>query len=195
LNPSREALLAAADELLGEKPWSKVSLGQVAVRAGVSRQTLYNEFGGRREFAQAFVLREAERLLIGPEAELTRLAHDPRAGLTAALRTFLEAARENRLLQAMREETDNGLLALVTTRGDVLVAATRRLGAHVQRTWPGVDPDGAQRLMDVVVRLGISHATLPAGTPAQTAADLVTVLGPHIDALFAALPSMSSRAA
>jgi AcrR family transcriptional regulator len=180
--------MAAADELLGEKPWTKISLGQIATRAGVSRQTLYNEFGGRREFAQAFVLREADRLMAGPEAELSRLAHDPRAALTAALETFLEGARDNHLLQAMREEEDSGLLALVTTRGEVLTVAAARLDAHVQRTWPGVDPDGTRLLMDVVVRLAISHATLPSGTPAETARDLVAVIGPQIDTLFAALP-------
>jgi AcrR family transcriptional regulator len=183
----RDTILDAALDQLAERPWAEVTMAGIAQSAGVSRQTLYNEFGSRGELAQAFVLREADRLLAAPEAELTRLARDPRAAIGAALRSFLEGASANHLLQAMREEEDNGLLALVTTRGDVLEAATARLDAHVQRTWPGVDPAGARRLMDVVVRLGISHATLPSGTPAQTADDLVTVIGPQIDALFAAL--------
>ena len=38
-------------------------MAEVARAAGVSRQTLYKEFGTRQEFAQAFVLREADRFL------------------------------------------------------------------------------------------------------------------------------------
>ena len=33
-------------------------MADVAAAGGVSRQTLYNEFGTRDEFAQAFVIRE-----------------------------------------------------------------------------------------------------------------------------------------
>ena len=188
----RDTLLDAAHALLGEKPWTKISMGDVAARAGVSRQTLYNEFGGRREFAEAFVMREAERLLTGAEAEIARRTHDPRAAIAAAMETFLVAASHNRLLQAMTSEDDGGLLALVTTRGGVLAVASERLAAFLERTWPGVDPARARVATETIVRLAISHATLPTGPPARTARDLTRVLGPHIDEL---IPSASQRAA
>ena len=35
-------------------------MAQIARTAGVSRQTLYNEFGSRPEFAEVYVLREAD---------------------------------------------------------------------------------------------------------------------------------------
>ena len=188
----RETLLDAADGLLDERPWAKISMGEVARRAGVSRQTLYNEFGGRREFAEAFILREAERLLAGPELQIANHPEDPRAAITGAVRTFLEAAARNRLLQSMVSEPDDGLLALVTTRDAVLTVAVDRLAGLIERTWPGVDGAAARRLTETVVRLGISHATLPTGTPERTARDVAAVLGPHIEAL---VPSRSSRAA
>ena len=188
----RETLLDAADALLDERPWAKVSMGEVAKRAGVSRQTLYNEFGGRRELAEAFVLREADRLLAGPELQIANHPRDPRAAITGALRTFLEAAGRNRLVQSMVEGSDDGLLALVTTRDAVLMTAVERLAALIERTWPGVDPRAARRLTETVVRLGISHAALPTARPAETARNLAVVLGPHLDEL---LLSISTRAA
>src|SRR5688572_1846340 len=64
----RTTLLDAARELLRDRPWNEVTMAQVAQAAGVSRQTLYNEFGSREEFAQAFVLREGDRFLAAVEA-------------------------------------------------------------------------------------------------------------------------------
>jgi AcrR family transcriptional regulator len=188
----RDTLLDAVDELLDERPWAKISMGEVARRAGVSRQTLYNEFRGRAEFAEALLIRESERLLAGPEREIAARPGDPRGAIDGALRTFLEAAAHNRLVESMIHDTDDGLLALVTTRDAVVTAATDRLAALIERTWPGVDAKAARRLTETVVRLGISHATLPSASPAATARAIATVLGPHIDAL---VPRESSRAA
>ena len=188
----RETLLDAADAMLDDLPWAKISMGEVARRAGVSRQTLYNEFGGRRELAEAFVLREADRLMAGAEMQIANHPGDARAAITGAVRTFLEAAARNRLLQSMVSEPDDGLLAFVTTRDAVLSVAVERLSSVIERTWPGVDRAAARRLTETVVRLGISHATLPTGTPDRTAADVAIVLGPHIEAL---VPRRSSQAA
>jgi AcrR family transcriptional regulator len=188
----RDTLLDAVDALLDERPWAKISMGEVARRAGVSRQTLYNEFGGRREFAEALLIREAERLLAGPERAISAHPDDPRAAIAAALRAFLEAAADNRLVETMTSESDDGLLALVTTQGAVVAAATERLAAHIERVWPAVDAKAIRRLTETVVRLGISHAALPSGSPAQTAHAIAAVLGPHLDEL---VPRQSTRAA
>ncbi len=192
----RETLLDAVDALLDERPWAKISMGDVAKRAGVSRQTLYNEFGGRREFAEALLTREAERLMAGAELQIAAHPDDPRAAIAGALRVFLEAAADNRLVKSMvGEESDDGLLALVTTRDAVLSSATARLAALLQRTWPGLAAPDARRVTEVVVRLGISHATLPTGSAAATATALTAVLGPHLEELLAGSRSRSSRAA
>jgi AcrR family transcriptional regulator len=188
----RDGLLDAADSLLDDRPWAKISMGEVARRAGVSRQSLYNEFGGRAEFAEALLVREAERLLAGPEREIAAHPDDPRAAITGALRAFLEEAADNRLVEAITSQPDDGLLAVVTTQGAVVATATERLAAHIERVWPGVDAKAVRRLTETVVRLGISHATLPTGSPGSTARALAEVLGPHLDAL---VPRKTSRAA
>src|SRR5262245_37935052 len=46
----RQTLFGAAREQMEERPWSEVTMSDVAAAAGVSRQTLYKEFGNRNEF-------------------------------------------------------------------------------------------------------------------------------------------------
>jgi AcrR family transcriptional regulator len=169
-----------------------VSLGAIATRAGVSRQTLYNEFGSRRDLAQAFVLHEAERLLAAPEREITRHAAAPRDAIAAALQTFLLEARGNHLMQAMRVEEHGDLLALVTTRSEVIDFAVARLTQHALNTWPGIDAAAAGGLMDTLVRLGISHSNQPTWPPEQTGAMVADILGTRAEELFL---SVSPRAA
>jgi AcrR family transcriptional regulator len=76
----------------------------VAAAAGVSRQTLYNEFGSKEGLARALVRREADAYLAGVERALT-VAADPSAGalerLTATAEWTMSAARDNVLVRAL----------------------------------------------------------------------------------------------
>ena len=97
---ARESLLDAAYTALGRRPWSAVRMVDVAAAAGVSRQTLYNEFGSKEGLARALVRREADGYLAGVERALA--AHtDPRDRLTATAEWMAAAARDNALVRAM----------------------------------------------------------------------------------------------
>ncbi|SOD83885.1 TetR/AcrR family transcriptional regulator [Streptomyces sp. Ag109_G2-15] len=97
---ARESLLDAAYTALGRRPWSAVRMVDVAAAAGVSRQTLYNEFGSKEGLARALVRREADGYLAGVERALA--AHtDPRDRLTATAEWMASAARDNALVRAM----------------------------------------------------------------------------------------------
>ena len=63
----RNTLLDAARDELERRGWAQITMADIAVAAGVSRQTLYKEFGSRDEFAQAFVMREVDRFLAAVE--------------------------------------------------------------------------------------------------------------------------------
>ena len=67
---ARESLLDAAYMALLRRPWSAVRMVDVAAAAGVSRQTLYNEFGSKDGLARALVRREADGYLAGVERVL-----------------------------------------------------------------------------------------------------------------------------
>src|SRR5918999_755746 len=67
---AREALLNAAMAALAALPWSAVRMVDVASAAGVSRQTLYNEFGSKEGLGRALVRRAVDEYLDGLERAL-----------------------------------------------------------------------------------------------------------------------------
>ncbi len=97
---ARESLLDAAYTALSRRPWAAVRMVDVAAAAGVSRQTLYNEFGSKEGLARALVRREADAYLAGVERALAA-DHDARERLTATAEWTASAARENALVRAM----------------------------------------------------------------------------------------------
>jgi AcrR family transcriptional regulator len=183
----RERLLDAADELLREhgRSWGSVSMADIAGGAGVSRQTLYNEFGSREDFAQAYVLREVDRFLGAVERAVADHLDDPRAAVAAAFGVFLSAAEHDPLVRSIVSgDGSDGLLALVTTHGGpVLAAATERLASFLVAGWSEITLDDARLIAECVVRLAISHAGLPTGPADLTAASVATLLGPYLDQL------------
>jgi AcrR family transcriptional regulator len=183
----RERLLDAADELLVELDWAAITMAAVARGAGVSRQTLYNEFGSRQEFAQAYVLREADRFLRSAEHAIADHCDDPEAALAAAFGGFLTAAADNPLVRAMvAGDPGSGLVALVTTRGAlVLGAASERLAAFFVATWPQLPDREAHVTAECVVRLSISHALLPTASAEIAGEAVAALLGPYLEQLIA----------
>jgi AcrR family transcriptional regulator len=177
----RTTLLDAARELLRERSWSDITMADIAVAGGVSRQTLYKEFGSRDEFAQAFVLRDADRFLGAVEATIQAHRDDPEQALALAFDLFLRAAAEDPLVRAVVFEGDGELLRLVTTEGKPLVErAAERLAGAILGGWPQVARRDADLLAECLVRLGISYAALPSGPAGMTAASVTTLLGPYL---------------
>jgi AcrR family transcriptional regulator len=97
---ARESLLDAAYTALVRRPWSAVRMVDVAAAAGVSRQTLYNEFGSKDGLARALVRREADGYLAGVDRALAEHS-DARDRLTATAEWTASAARDNVLVRAM----------------------------------------------------------------------------------------------
>ena len=179
----RTTVLDAVREQLRTKPWAEVKMADVAKLAGVSRQTLYNEFGSRGELAQAFVLREADLFLDAVRTAVTSNRDDPVAALAAAFEVFLTAAADDPLVRSLLGGGAGAdeLLPLVTTQGaPVVERATTRLSAFLQEGWPEIDPAKTTLLAETVVRLAISYAALPAGPAAMTGAAIAELLGPFV---------------
>ncbi|PZT68603.1 TetR/AcrR family transcriptional regulator [Streptomyces sp. SW4] len=98
---ARESLLDAAYTALARRPWSAVRMVDVAASAGVSRQTLYNEFGSKDGLARALVRREADGYLAGVERALAAAGGDIGDRLAATAEWTTAAARENALVRAL----------------------------------------------------------------------------------------------
>ncbi|MFC8670056.1 TetR/AcrR family transcriptional regulator [Streptomyces sp. NPDC057199] len=181
---ARESLLDAAYTALGRRPWSAVRMVDVAAAAGVSRQTLYNEFGSKDGLARALVRREADAYLAGVERALVSHA-EPRERLAAAAEWTVSAARGNALVRAMltgcwAERLPSPTLSAVPSSS--AVPAQRRADgplpspgdfvglvrdrAVASLTVPGASKSEASELAracELVVRLGVSCVLAPAG--------------------------------
>jgi AcrR family transcriptional regulator len=158
-------------------------MADIANAAGVSRQTLYKEFGSRNEFAQALVIHEGERFLDAVDTAVRGHLDDPRAAIDAALETFLRTAGEDPLVRILlSDDGTGGLLPFVTTQGAPVVQwATARLTTTIEEGWPQAPPPKARLLAESLVRLAISYVTAPADSPEETASRTGELLGPFID--------------
>ncbi|MBV9606465.1 MAG: TetR family transcriptional regulator [Solirubrobacterales bacterium] len=184
----RDRLLDAGRDQLGERTWAQVTMAEIAAAAGVSRQTLYNEFGSRDEFAQALVIREGSRFLDAVEEALDEHSRDPVVALSAALERFLTIAREDPFVRLLLgDDGTGGMLPLVTTQSrPVLDWAGGRLMEAIDDHWPGVPAGERQDLADTLVRLAISHVAAPRESPRRAASSIARLLAPAIERMLSA---------
>ncbi|MFI6036981.1 TetR/AcrR family transcriptional regulator [Streptomyces sp. NPDC051315] len=180
---ARESLLDAASAALACRPWAAVRMVDVAAAAGVSRQTLYNEFGSKEGLARALVRREADGYLAGVERALS-VHGDARDRLTAAAEWTASAARGNVLVRAIltgcwSERLPSPTLSAVPSSSSVPaqrradgplpspgdLVATVRDRAVAALTGPGTTPDTTElaRSCELAVRLALSCVAAPPG--------------------------------
>jgi AcrR family transcriptional regulator len=160
----RESLLDAAYDLAVTTGWQRARMVDVAAAAGVSRQTLYDQFGGRDGLARALAMRETQRFLDGVERAMGAHPDDVVRALEAAAAFALTAARGNPLIRAiLTENGDVGLLPYLTTRAEPLLAAAKER----------LDLD--EDVSEVVVRLALSYIVLPGTTEAAAAQRIAAV--------------------
>jgi AcrR family transcriptional regulator len=149
----------------------------VADVAGVSRQTVYNEFGSRQALVAAYLTREIENLVAEAERVVRANAHDPVAALRAAFGLFLTLASDEPVIRMIVSDTDSGqLVALLNQLGHAV--ALDRIAGLITEVWPQVDTSDATLLADAVVRLAISHAVSPTSDPETTTRDVTRLLRP-----------------
>ncbi|WP_179956702.1 TetR/AcrR family transcriptional regulator [Amycolatopsis anabasis] len=178
----REALLDAATRQLPDKGYAGLRMADVAAAAGVSRQTVYNEFGNKATLVQAVALRTAGEFLDGIQQ---RFADAPEllAGVRSAVRYTIEHARENRLVAAaLGTEAGEDLLPLLTTKGEpILRAATELAANHYTERLPSLSAEHAALLAETVVRLSLSHLVLRTHSAAEAADMVCAAIAPAID--------------
>jgi AcrR family transcriptional regulator len=159
---TRESLLNAAETALTRMPWSRVRMVEVAARAGVSRQTLYNEFGSKEGLARALVRRQTDAYLAGVDRALAVPA-DPRERLAALADWTVTAASSNALVRAVLTGLWNRRLPAPT-----LSAVPSTSAVPAQRRADGPLPGPGE--LFVMVRERAMHALFgPAPFRAETA--------------------------
>ncbi|MFI6819394.1 TetR family transcriptional regulator [Micromonospora sp. NPDC050187] len=175
----RDTIVDAARAQTVAVGWDGVRMGSVANAAGVSRQTVYNEFGSKAGLAEALARREVDRFVADVRAALRRHGDDVRAGAYAAIAHTLTEAAGNPLIKAILTSARGGsdaLLPYLTTRAElVLDEATDALLEWAGHRLPEADPAALAFAADAVVRLVVSHIVLPQAPPDRTARHLTNL--------------------
>ncbi|MDX1510608.1 MAG: TetR family transcriptional regulator [Nitriliruptorales bacterium] len=159
--PTRERLLLAAEHLAATQRWSALTMSDVASLAGVSRQTVYNEFGNKTALGEQVALRVAVRVVDAVQAEMAQ--HDEiQEAIAAAVTLALDLAEEEPLVRAVltgaRGGADESLLPFLTTRaGPILSMAATALTAQFVERWPELDEEEVELVAESAVRLIVSH--------------------------------------
>ncbi|MGY2701272.1 TetR family transcriptional regulator [Nocardioides sp. HB32] len=175
----RDRVVEAAVAMTTESGWAAVTMGSIAERVGVSRQTVYNEVGTKPGLAEAMILHELDRFLGVVTAAFDEHPADLVDAIRAASRGVLELAQDNLLLHAVVSAThgaDTELLPLLTTHAESLLAAAKlvvrdRVAPYDVR----LDETHLDAAIDMVVRLVLSHVMQPSGPPARTAEDIAWI--------------------
>jgi AcrR family transcriptional regulator len=180
--PIRDRLLDAAQEVIERTGWSTVRMSRIAESVGVSRQTVYNEFGTKHGLAQQLVLRELDRFLT--------VVHDRMAaetnvvdGLRSACEGVLVMGEQSLIVRTIvgsqPDEHDTDLLQLLTTEsGEIIDSAVLVVMQCIVELYPplpftDVELDVA---VELIVRLVLSAITRPSKPAGEAADDIAWIV-------------------
>ncbi|SDN29326.1 TetR/AcrR family transcriptional regulator [Lentzea albidocapillata] len=156
-----ELLLDSAADLLAARGFHGLRMIEVAGHAGVSRQTVYNEFGNKEGLVQAVAVHKTEEYLTGIAARLQENP-DPWEAMRSAFRFTFEQTEKDRLVSAvLTGQNAEDLLPFITIRGHpILFHATEVVEQHLSRHFPGRH---VRFTAETTVRLALSHLLMPSG--------------------------------
>lgn len=184
-----QRLLDAALEAATIHGIGKLSMGDVAQRAGLSRQTLYRYFPSKDALVAAVVAAETTKLI--EQVVGAAVAHDdPRSSLEAGLLAALRVVRDHPLLDRLVRTEPQALLPLLVAEDSPSMTQVRPVVEMIvaeRNPVAAADPVALRRFADVVTRLLVSYAvSAPDDPPEVVAHHLAHLLVP--DALVAPAP-------
>lgn len=180
----RHSVLDAMHDLLLENDWSDITMTDVATGAGVSRQTLYNEFKSRQGLAQGYALRLADRFVDKMGDAVNANVGNARAALTEGFGSYFLGSGADPLVQSLlRGAVKPDLLRILTTDSAPLIGqASTRMAEIFEHSWIRAAPADAGILSRAIVRIAISYVSMPPEPGSNVAEDLGRLLGPFVDA-------------
>lgn len=179
----RERLLDSAQAMIEDTGWSSVTMARIGERAGVSRQTVYNEFGTKHGLAEQLALRELERFL-DVVRERMSLESEIVDGIRSACEGVLLMGEQSLLVRtivgSLPDEHDTDFLTILTTEsGEIVESAVVVIKQCIVDLYPPTPLTDAELevAVEVVVRLVLSAITRPSKPPRDAAADIAWVVG------------------
>jgi AcrR family transcriptional regulator len=179
----RDLVLDAMRDLLLAKDWSSITLSDVAKVAGISRQTIYNEFGSRQGLAQGYALRLADRLVDAVEMAIDGNVGDIYAAFLQGFRAFFsESASDPLVISLLTGSAKPDLLQIITTdSAPIITRSSSRLTFSFIHSWVQASEEDAGVLARAIVRLAMSYVSMPPEADHDVAADLARLMTPFAE--------------
>lgn len=179
----RDLILDAMRDLLLSRDWSQITLSDVARTAGISRQTIYNEFGSRQGLAEGYALRLADRLVDAVDDAIYANVGDIYAAFLQGFRSFFrESASDPLVISLLTGGTKADLLQIITTDSAPIISrASDRLTASLAGSWVRTSDEDAGVLARAIVRLAMSYVSMPPEADHDVAVDLARLLTPFAE--------------
>lgn len=166
----RDSILDAMRELLLSRDWSSITLSDVAKSAGISRQTIYNEFGSRQGLAEGYALRLADRLVDAVDMAIQHNVGDVHAAFLEGFQSFfVESASDPLVISLLTGAAKPDLLQIITTdSAPIITRCSQRLTATFMDSWVRASEEDAGVLARAIVRLAMSYVSMPPEFDAAT---------------------------
>lgn len=176
-------MLDAMREELLAKDWSDITLSDVARTAGISRQTIYNEFGSRQGLAQGYALRLADRLADIICDAIAENVGDVHAAFLAGFRLYFAESTSDPLVRSLLSGAAKpDLLQLITTdSAPIITRSSQRLTETFMDSWVHASEEDAGVIARAVVRLALSYVSMPPEADHDVAADLARLITPFAE--------------
>src|SRR6201997_2739094 len=176
----RDSVLDAMRELLLTRAGSAIPLSDVARTAGISRQTIYNEFGSRQGLAQGYALRLADRLVDAVHGAIdANVGNIYEAFLQGFRAFFAESAADPLVISLLTGVAKPDLLQIITIdSGPIITHCSARLMSSFQHSWIKASDEDSGILARAIVRLCISYVSMPPEADHDVAADLARLMTP-----------------
>ena len=179
----RDAVLDAMRTALLTKDWSEITLADVARTAGVSRQSIYNEFGSRQGLAEGYALRLADRLVDEVSTAIdSHVGQVHEAFLDGFRAFFADSAADPLVMSLLSGRAKADLLQIITTgSGPIIAHCSDRLTAVFVDSWVLPGETAAGVLSRAIVRLAMSYVSMPPDADHDVAGDLARLMTPFAE--------------
>jgi AcrR family transcriptional regulator len=179
----RDSVLDAMRDLLLARDWSAITLSDVARAAGISRQTIYNEFGSRQGLAQGYALRLADRLVDAVHASIDANVGNIHEAFLQGFRSFFaESAADPLVISLLTGVAKPDLLQIITTdSGPIITHCSARLTSSFMNSWMRASEEDSGMLARAIVRLCLSYVSMPPEADHDVAHDLARLMTPFAE--------------
>ena len=179
----RDSILDGMREQLLVRDWSSITLTDVARAAGISRQTIYNEFGSRQGLAEGYALRLADRLVDAVAHAINHnVGHVYEAFLEGFRAFFADSASDPLVISLLTGAAKPDLLQIITIgSGPIISRCSARLQDTFQNSWIRSSDEDAGVLARAIVRLAMSYVSMPPEADHDVARDLARLMSPFAE--------------